>query len=197
MKRLILIFCSALFTLQLSAQHESLFGRARVVGAFGAPIVETGFRNDLATAAGGGGGLVINNVFIGAYGMGSLNFKQLFETGDVENLDMGHGGLWVGFTLSPHSVIHLYGSGRIGWGAVNISLRDNFLRYDELDKIFVATPEIGLEMNITRWLRVAGTIGYRYVDGVSEDRGYSNDDFNGTIGALTVRLGWFGNRRSW
>lgn len=195
MKRLILFFSAIFFLTQLTAQHESIFGRARVVGAFGAPLMEMGLNNDLNTSVGGGFGLVINSVFLGAYGMGSLNFEQLIETGDVEQLDMGHGGLWVGFTISPHSVLHLYGSGRIGWGAVNVSLRDRTLRYDNLDKIFVATPEIGLEMNITRWMRVAGTIGYRYVEGVSESRGYSNEDFRGTVVGLGLRLGWFGNRR--
>jgi hypothetical protein len=159
--------------------------------------MEFGFRNNLNASAGGGGGLVINNVFIGAYGLGSLNFDQLLETGDVETLDIGHGGLWLGFTIGPQSLIHLYGSGRIGWGAVNVSLRDNNIRYNELDKIFAATPEIGLELNIARWFRVAGTIGYRYVDGVSESRGYTNDDFSGAVAAVTVRLGWFGNRRGW
>ena len=197
MKKLISFICGIFLATQLLAQHESLFGSARVVGAFGAPIMEVGFNNELSTAVGGGAGIVINSVFIGAYGMGSLNFEQLLETGDVDQLDLGHGGLWVGFTISPHSLLHLYGSGRIGWGVVNVSLHDRTIRYDDLDKIFVATPEIGLEMNLARWFRVAGTIGYRYIDGVSENRGYTSDDFNGAIFGLTVRLGWFGNRRNW
>jgi hypothetical protein len=197
MKKLILAICGFFFLAQLSAQHESLFGSARVVGAFGAPIMEVGFNNELSTAVGGGAGIVINSIFIGAYGMGSLNFEQLLETGNVDQLDLGHGGLWVGFTISPHSLLHLYGSGRVGWGVVNVSLHDGTIRYDDLDKIFVATPEIGLEMNLARWFRVVGTIGYRYVDGVSENRGYTGDDFNGAVVGLSVRLGWFGNRRYW
>lgn len=197
MKKLILAFYTCLFLTQLTAQHESLFGSARVVGAFGAPIMEVGFNNELSTAVGGGAGIVINSIFVGAYGMGSVNFEQLLETGEVDRLDLGHGGLWLGFTVSPHSLLHLYGSGRVGWGVVNVSFNDPGIRYDELDKIFVATPEIGLEMNLARWFRVVGTIGYRYVDGVSENHGFTNEDFSGAVLGLGVRVGWFGNRRNW
>lgn len=180
--------------LGLRAQHQSVFGRARVVGGFAAPIMEMGLNNDLSTAVGGGAGLVINSVFIGGYGMGSTDFQRLFETGDVENLEMGHGGFWLGFTISPQDVIHLYGSGRVGWGALDINWNDGRLRYQDLDKIFVATPEIGLEMNIARWLRVNGTIGYRYVDGV-ETQGLTNEEMSGAVIGVGIRLGWFGNRR--
>lgn len=197
MKKPLMILFFSIWCFGLMAQHESLFGRAQVVGAFGAPIVEMGWNNKLNTAVGGGGGLVINSVFIGAYGMGSVDFEQLLETGEVEKLDLGHGGLWLGFTISPQSLLHLYGSARIGWGAVNISFDDPFLRYQEIDKVFVATPEVGLEMNIARWLRVVGTVGYRYVDGVNPNRGYSTQDFSGAIGSIAVRVGWFGNRRGW
>ncbi len=197
MKRMLLVFAGLSLTLSLMAQHESIFGRARVVGAFGAPIMEMGLNNQLATAIGGGGGLVINSVFIGAYGMASLDFDELLETGEVETIDMGHGGFWLGFTISPHSLIHLYGSGRIGWGAVNVSLNDPLGTYQELDKVFVATPEVGLELNIARWLRAVGTIGYRYVDGVSPGQGFTNEDLSGAILGLGVRVGWFGNRRGW
>lgn len=197
MKRMILIFSFIFMMIPLFGQHESLFGRTRVVGAFAAPLVEMGFRNQLNTSVGGGAGLVINSVFIGAYGMGSTNFDRLLNTGEVEQIDIGHGGFWLGFTISPQSLIHIYGSGRIGWGAVNVRLDDPFLRYDDLDKIFVATPEIGLELNITKWLRGFGSIGYRYVDGVSENRGYTNEDFSGTVLGVGVRIGWFGDRRHW
>jgi hypothetical protein len=197
MKKIILLLFGLSVAAALDAQHESLFGRSRVVGAFGAPIVEVGFRNNLNTSIGGGGGLVINNLFLGAYGLGSLDFRELLETGQADRLEIGHGGLWLGFTVNPHSLIHLYGSGRIGWGAVNVSFRDNAFRYREIDKIFVATPEIGLELNITRWLRASGAIGYRHVQGVSGASNYTNEDFSGTVATFAVRIGWFGNRRMW
>lgn len=92
MKKFLLLTVLALAGLGASAQHQTLFNSARVVGAFGAPITEFGLNNNLSTSAGGGGALVINNFFIGGYGLGSTDFRRLFNQGDVEVLNIGHGG---------------------------------------------------------------------------------------------------------
>lgn len=175
------------------AQHETLFNNARVVGGFGGPIVEMGLGNDMSTSVGGGGGLVINNFFIGGYGMGSVDFEQLIEEDKIDKIELGHGGFWLGYTLAPHRVLHLYSSARIGWGALDIDFQDNSNFRDDSDNVFVLTPELGLELNVTQWFRVSGAVGYRYVDGVNEDLGnYQSDDFNGLLANLTFRFGWFG-----
>lgn len=195
MKKLILSCLFLGLTTLMLAQHETLFSRARLSGAFGGPIVEIGFNNDLSTAAGGGGGIVFSDFFIGAYGVANTDFENLFDNGDLDVLDMAHGGLWFGFTPQSYSLLHVYASGRVGWGALDIDLRDNGVRYRDLDKIFVLTPEIGLELNVTKWFRVGGTIGYRWVRGVEDSNFVENKDFTGAITSLTFRFGWFGNRR--
>ncbi len=176
----------------LTAQHETLFNNARVVGGFGGPIVEMGLGNDMTTSVGGGGGVVIDNFFIGGYGLGSIDFEQLVEDDQIDEIELGHGGFWLGYTLSPHRIIHLYTSARLGWGALGIDVSGNSIFPDDSDNVFVVTPEIGLELNVTKWFRVAGTVGYRHLDGVNESRGYDSDDFNGALANLTFRFGWFG-----
>ena len=74
MKKLGLFTVALMLGFALQAQHETLFNNARVVGGFGAPIIEMGLGNDMSTAVGGGGGVVIDNFFIGGYGVGSLDF---------------------------------------------------------------------------------------------------------------------------
>lgn len=193
-KLIVLVFCSFL-GLSVFAQHETLFNRARVVGAFGAPIVEFGLNDQINTSVGGGGGIVIDNFFLGGYGLGSIDFEALFDNDDIEQLEIGHGGFWLGYAYRPDKLIHLYSSARIGWGAVNVQLNDNNVRFSDLDKIFVVTPEIGVELNITGWFRLGATAGYRWVDGTNESLGYTDDDFSGGIGTLHFRFGWFGWRR--
>lgn len=175
----------------LSAQTETLFNRARVVGAFGGPISEFGINNKLNTATGGGFGLVINNFFIGGYGVASVDYEELFNNGEVNVLNMSHGGFWLGSTFQPYRLLHLYGSARLGWGGVDIDLNDN-TRYRDVDKIFVITPEVGVELNITKWMRLAGTVGYRYTTGLDESIGYQDEDFSGLMAGVTLRFGWFG-----
>ncbi|MBV6426770.1 MAG: hypothetical protein KIPDCIKN_01283 [Haliscomenobacter sp.] len=197
-KWIVVLFCLFSLASGLQAQrHETLFGRTTVVGGFGGPIVEWGLNNKLGTAVGGGGGVIINDFFLGFYGMGSIDFEKLLEDNqDIDQLDLGHTGLWLGFTVPSFKLLHLYGSTRIGWGAVNVDLNDPVIRYDDLDHVFVVTPEIGAEINLTRWFRVAGAVGYRYLDGVNKNLGYSNDDFRGTYASMTLRFGGFGRFRS-
>lgn len=177
------------------AQHETFFSNTRLSGAFGAPIIEIGFNNGMSTAVGGGGAIVFSDFFIGAYGLASGDFQGLLDNNDLDRLDIGHGGLWLGFTPRTYSLIHFYSSARIGWGALDIDLRDGGVRYSDLDKVFVLTPEIGLEANVTKWLRLSGTIGYRWVRGVQDNGFVKNKDFTGSITSITLRIGWFGNRR--
>ncbi|MCB0584290.1 MAG: hypothetical protein KDD06_03030 [Phaeodactylibacter sp.] len=196
MKRLFFALALACLTLAVNAQHETLFNNARVVGGFGAPIVEMGLGNEMTTAVGGGGAVVIDNFFIGGYGIGSVDFNALIKDEEIKQIDLGHGGFWLGYTLAPHKLFHLYSSARIGWGGVGIDVTSNSSFPRDVDNVFVFTPEIGLELNVARWFRVAGTIGYRYVDGVNEKLGYyKKDDFNGTLANLTFRFGWFGWQR--
>ncbi len=195
MKSLLFTILLGLAAVALQAQHATLFNRARVVGGFGAPLVEIGFNNDLHTSIGGGGGLVINNFFFGGYGLASTDFNRLFDGDNIEVLDIGHGGFWLGGTFQPHQIIHLYGSARIGWGALNIDVNDSTFPNVDADNIFVLTPELGAELNLTSWMRLSGTLGYRSVRGTREGSGYTDKDFSGLISTITLRLGWFGWHR--
>lgn len=196
MKNLFFAVVLACLTLAVNAQHETLFNKARVVGGFGAPIVEMGLGNDRTTAVGGGGAIVIDNFFIGGYGIGSIDFNALIEDENLEQIDLGHGGFWLGYTYRPYKVLHLYTSARIGWGGVGIDVSGNSNFPRDVDNVFVMTPELGLELNVAKWFRVAGTVGYRYVEGVNEKLGYyQKDAFNGALANLTFRFGWFGWHR--
>ncbi|MCI5084224.1 MAG: hypothetical protein MRY78_21160 [Saprospiraceae bacterium] len=194
MKKIILSLSFSLLAIALMAQHETLFGNARVVGGFGAPIIEFGIGNDLNTSIGGGGGIVINNFFLGGYGMGGLDFDRLVDD-ELTEIEVGHGGFWLGSTFKPHKILHLYGSARIGWGAVSIPVDDPDFEFNDLDKIFVLTPELGVELNVTKWFRVAASGGYRWVTGTNEAFGYNDEDFSGAIATLSFRFGWFGWHR--
>jgi hypothetical protein len=197
MKKIFLTFLAIGLWIASQAQHETLFNNARVVGGFGAPIVEMGLNNDLTTSVGGGGAIVIDNFFIGGYGMGSVDFESLIETEEIRQIDLGHGGFWLGYTLAPHNLFHLYTSARIGWGGVGIDVRDEPGRNDDFDNVMVFTPEAGIELNLASWFRVAGTVAYRHVEGVNESLGfYEDDSFNGAMVNLTFRVGWFGWNRN-
>ncbi|MEM8909467.1 MAG: hypothetical protein AAGD05_16590, partial [Bacteroidota bacterium] len=190
----LLLLVIALWAFNLSAQEETLFNRARVVGAFGGPFIEYSFANDdITTSVGGGGALIVNDFFIGGYGIGSVD-QNIFDT-NFDRIELAHGGFWLGYTYPSHKLVHLYTSVRLGWGGVGVDLNDDF---DVVDGVFVVSPEAGIELNVFGFFRIAATAGYRYVNGINPVRsGIEEDAFNGMIGMLTFRFGGFGSRRHW
>ena len=55
-----------------------------------------------------GGAIVIDNFFIGGYGMGSVDFDRLFDGQTINDIEIAHGGIWLGYTLFPYKLIHIY-----------------------------------------------------------------------------------------
>lgn len=192
----ILIACCGIST-ALSAQGtQTLFGRAHSVGAFGGPIVEYHYTGgDVDVMGGGGGALIINDFFIGGYGVGSAP-ASVFDIPDIRSLELAHGGLWLGGVMQKHKLIHFYSSVKLGWGAVGIEFNDD--DFDYQDDIFAFQPEAGIEINVFRWFRVAGTASYRFVDGISPNSGLDSNEFNGPGFNLAFRFGFFGsNHNRW
>lgn len=210
--KLIFIFVLGLSSLNLMAQRDqTLFNKSGRIGLFVSTGAEFGNKNTgLNSAATGGAAFVLGDIFLGGYGTAGAAFDELIWDEDINRIDLAHGGLWLGFNTMQHKMIHPFASVKVGWGAVDIdvdrledfefdendwTIRDN----DALDNVFVTTPEIGLELNITRFLRVSGSVGYRFVNGVNASN-YEKDAFNDVMGNVSLKLGWFGRdkeRKSW
>lgn len=186
-----IVFCLIAFSSFGQNKQETLFGNVNHIGGFGGPIIEVSSINGETVAdVGGGGALILDNFFFGGYGLGTdaPSVQIGLETYDV---DFGHGGLWFGFVAPTHKVIHAYSSFKLGWGEAGLKEKDG----DELesDNVLVLTPEIGVELNITRWFRLGFTGGYRFVDGANNlPAGLNDDTFSSAFGALTFRFGGFG-----
>jgi hypothetical protein len=188
-----LLLLGTLNRLQAQAE-ETIFSDAEVVGGFGAPFA-TLARGDgeFGAGAGGGGGVIVNDFFFGGFGQGETYGRRTFQ--DVRyTLALGYGGLWAGYVYPSYKVAHLFSSVKVGWGGVTLTdFSQDFNAYDS-DAVFVVNPEIGLEVNILHWFRIAATGGYRFVGGIEEGRlpGIEKDAFNSPTFALTFRFGGFG-----
>ena len=190
----VIIFIASLFVLSFTnAQHETLFSKARVLGGFGGPLLEFGnIKGDYTTSVGGGGGVIVDNFFIGAYGIGSLDHLHYnINSHDDFRMDLAHGGLWLGYTPSTFKLFHPYTSAKIGWGFADIR-NDPFTINSNGDAIFVFTPEVGMELNLSKFFRISASMGYRMVTDVDQLDNFSNKDFSSLTGQLTFRFGWFG-----
>ncbi|MBK7406657.1 MAG: hypothetical protein IPL49_11665 [Saprospirales bacterium] len=176
-------------SVRTSNQDKTLLGRNGRVGFFVSPYIEQGPLNEpWRTSLGGGVGLILGNAFLGVYGAAGADYEQVLNQDQLDRIDLAHGGLWLGFTPIQHWALHPYGTMKLGAGVVNI---DTNGWNDYVDNVLVWSPELGVELNLTRFLRLAGTAGYRWVDGVSTPN-LTDSDFSGWTGTLTLRLGYFG-----
>lgn len=185
----------------LHAQDETLFGNVDRSGAFGGPLWEYyNLNQDVQVAAGGGGALIFNDFYLGGYGMGDAEFVV---ENPVENLrqrvKFKHGGFWLGFTPLQRKVIHPYASLKFGWGKaryVESPLNNPQVEIEALkDNIFVFTPELGLELNVFSWFRIAATGSYRLVSGANTLPVFTDEDLSEFAMQLTLRFGGFGREK--
>ena len=188
----IIAFCFITLTSFSQDREETLFGNINRIGGFGGPLLEISSINGETVAdIGGGGALILNDFFIGGYGLGTDAPNFTFES-ELYDIEFGHGGFWLGFATPQHKIIHMYSSFKLGWGETNLVDSQGDKQYS--DNVLVLTPEVGFELNITHWFKFGITGGYRFVDGVNSLPGGLNDDsFSSPFGALTFRFGGFGN----
>lgn len=175
------------FCCTLSAQHETLLGDVNSISGFGGPLVEIGSINgEVGADVGGGGAIIFDNLFLGGYGLGS-SYPEININDELYEIRFKHGGFWLGYVAKPNKVAHLYSSLRIGWGKAQ-------LRQDKdaifSDRLFTMTPELGVEINLTRFMKLGISGGYRWVNGVNLDV-LDSGDFSSPVGLLTFRFGSF------
>lgn len=202
MKSGITLAFTGLFLANLAAQSEqTLFQKSKIRGGFGGPIFSySQVKGNHGFGAGGGGGLVINQAMVGAFGQG-----ELFTIPRVDGIDgaiaLGYGGLWLGYSVPTQKAIHGFASMKVGVGGVGVTDRydwweDDDMDFDDYDRaVLVLMPEAGVELNLFHWMRVAGTVGYRFVDGFEGGLGLGKKDLNAPVFGLTMRFGWFGHQK--
>ncbi len=174
----------------LSAQQETVFGNVDVIGGFGGPFIEVGSINGQVGAdVGGGGALMLDAFFLGGYGQGTSYPDAVINDID-RNIKFAHGGLWFGYVKDQYKMVHMFSSLKLGWGKVRLRSDGD---PDENDRVFVLTPEIGVEVNLTDFFKLSLAGGYRVVSGVSKLQGLDNGDFSSPVGILTFRFGGFDN----
>lgn len=207
MKKIGFTLLAVIISLSLFAQDNDEFqtifdGHITKVRGFGGPFMAfTGIGGDFAHLMGGGGGLILNDQLIfGGFGLGLSNGIDAYykdpTTGlnlhEGLQLDYGFGGLWFGYIVNGSMPIHPVIHTQVGWGSVG--LREDF-DYNPVvkDAIFVLNPIIEIDMNITRFFRLAVGANYRVNFGLSSNKikGYSDADFSGPGGFLSFKFGWF------
>jgi len=161
-------------------EQHTLFGVKRRSGRFGAHIGgtvdATQFRDESATAWGFEGGFVLG---------GDLLLGGAFYVSEV--VDLGgqpatfvYGGFQPGLILWTEAIAHPRFDVLIGGGsAVDSNTGAG------LGQAGVILPRVGLELNVSRSLRLSGNLGWRFVAAQG-----TPSDFDAFVAGLTLRFGW-------
>ncbi|MCO5250076.1 MAG: hypothetical protein M9949_01495 [Candidatus Kapabacteria bacterium] len=204
---LFFIVCMKTFS---NDRQETLFGGDSVTwGGFGAPEFKLSEVNgEFALYLGGRGGVIINNSFIiGLAGYGVVTSHELENyhiSGYADSsayLRVGYGGLYLGYTINPHKVVHITTGLIIGGGGAlytrayahhedDYESRNKQKFTYESSPFMVIEPSIGAELNITKFMRFEVGASYKIISYV-ELPVTKNSDISGLSGYITFKFGKF------
>lgn len=183
---------------------RTLFSRSRSNGVYGAFTVSySNIGGNDALVTGGRGAFIFDHTLaIGLGGYGFVNNLNSYYHSEIENpglsLAGGYGGLLIEPIVAGKSPVHLSFPILIGGGGISqIDLYNwnywgpNFPGYEYgYDAFFVVEPGVELELNITRFFRLAAAISYRHTSKILMQN-VDTDALKGFNFGLTFKFGKF------
>ena len=203
MKQLLILIFIGLGVLCASAQENddkqisTIFSKNRSNGGYGAlSFGYTEIDGKDAFLMGARGSWIIDHSF--AIGLGGTSFindvnYHNWRDNDLDyNLAGGYGGLYLEPILAPRLPVHISIPVLFGVGAIAQVEDHSDWNYDDTrsDVFLVFEPAIELEFNMTRHLRLAGTIGYRFTSKI-EMADTNSDVMEGANVGLIIKFGKF------
>lgn len=180
-------------------QAQTLFDGDVTHGGFGGPVFKIGeVAGSTGFWLGGRGGWVIaldqnHSISLGGGGFGLLTDHPVPAT-HINDEDLyalnGYGGFIFEYTNNSAKLIHFTTSALIGAGG--LMLRDHSFQDvdDDVDSYFVFEPGLNVELNVTKFFRIAAGASYRYTNGINRF-GFTDKDFSGIQGVITLKFGKF------
>jgi hypothetical protein len=178
------------------------------LGGYGAPESKmTTVMSSPALLFGLQGGWVVNHRFIlGLAGYGLATKHEVPEAmrvgGSPSTLEMGYGGLRLGYVFAPESLVH-FGFGMVlgGGGLVAVSREPAITvaangetkseqRRANSEAFLAFEPNVEGEVNVTRFMRIAVSGSYRFINGIGSP-GLDNASIGGPALGLALRFGVF------
>lgn len=207
MKKLLLLFVLGIGCFTATAQEyqsdeqiSTIFSKGRSNGGYGAlSFSYTEIDGKDAFLMGARGAWVIDHGFaIGLGGCGfinDVNYHHWADTNIDENLAGGYGGIYLEPIIAPRLPVHI--SLPILFGVGGMSYVDDRGHWDDWvyentrsDAFLVFEPAVELEFNMTRHVRIAGSIGYRFTSKIDMEN-IDPDVLEGTNIGLILKFGKF------
>lgn len=182
-------------TVKPEPEPEVLLGGTGHDGGWGAPVAEvTTVRDRAAVLLGGRGGWLLD----GRLTLGGGGFALVTpvpappgagKPGELLELQMGYGGVWVEYTISPLRLLHASVGTLIGGGGVSLNWQGGG-SYGSGTSFFVTEPAVVAELNLAKHVRLDVGGAYRWIFG-ARMAGLSSADVAGFSALVAVKFGKF------
>jgi hypothetical protein len=170
-------------------------GKIKYYGGVGGPAVKfSRYNGHFAFMTGGrGAGIINHGLTIGGGGYGIANSipMQSTHSDTSRSLEMGYGGLEIGYVFSPEKIMSfggflLVGAGAIGWKSQPES--DDTRK--DIQLFGVVEPTVYGVFTLFRFVRLNAGVSYRFAYGAESVLFKDRDlrDFSGYVGLLFGKL---------
>lgn len=220
-KALIIFLIISNLVLTLSAQKKDKryhsFGSERIWHSkiyVGPLAVVSNVEGVLSLDLGATGGFIYRNKFImGLYGqkMVTTHTRTEFYISGYPDITEGevtlkHAGAILGYIHNPEALMHLGFSSSAGVGVLELLAKNPVsLNIEQAynDRIFIVIPKIFAELNVTKWVKINASAGYRIFGKVNSQYtnqageqipAFSQADYTKPEISLSLLFGTFGFR---
>jgi hypothetical protein len=175
-----------------------LFGKSLDVGGYGGVDVLYAhmFGRDGALVGAQGAVLINHRLALGIAGYGWSNPLDgpSALNGDAQRFETGYGGLTVRYSFYFDQLpVYFTVGALLGGGAIDLTDEKHAggSRDSAGEDVFaIVQPDIAVHANLTRWMRVGLTAGYRFTGGVNR-LGFEESDVNGAMVGGQIQFGSF------
>jgi hypothetical protein len=178
-----------------------LFGKSLDVGGYGGLDVAYSrmFGRD-GVVAGAQGAVLINHrlaLGIAGYGWSNPLDGPAAPNGDARRFETGYGGFTAHYSVYFDQLpIYFTVGALVGAGAIDLTDENHDNGFDGFDDrpsedVFaVFQPDVAVHANLTKWMRLGLTAGYRLTSGVDQ-LGFQESDVNGLMLGGQIQFGAF------
>jgi hypothetical protein len=174
-----------------------LFGKSLSIGGYaGLDVAYSRMFGEDGAVVGLQGALLINHrlsLGLAGYGWTESQSGPADGAGYPQRFDTGYGGFTVHYSIFFDNVpVYLSLGTMIGGGAIDLHREDeDYADDDHAEDLFaVVQPDVSLYANLTPWMRLGITAGYRFASGVGRS-GFDESDLNGPVIGGQLQFGRF------
>lgn len=180
---------------------QTIFSGQRSNGGYGAlSLSYTEIENKDALMVGARGSWIMDHSFaigLGGYGFfNDLDHHRWLDDDYNDNLAGGYGGIYLEPIIGPSLPVHISFPVLVGVGGIariaNEDYWENRHLYDDEneDVFWILEPSVELELNVTRFMRLAGIVAYRFTSEI-EMENTDPDVMEGFSVGLIMKFGKF------